>query len=660
MGDGEVSTGSTAGFSVAVIGATPLSYQWRFNGLDILNATNGTHTINPVTTNDAGSYAVVVTNDYGSVTSAPAILTVNSGTAANIVISQIYGGGGNSGSTHRNDYVELFNPGGTAASVAGWSVQYASASGTGWAVANLTGTIPAGGYYLVQLASGGASGTNLPTANVTNTAINISGSNGKLALCTNTTALSGANPVGGVTIADFVGYGTAGAFEGSAAAPGGGNTLAIFRENNGLTDTGDNAADFQTGPPNPRNSGATNPPPATSIDLAITKSHGGTFTQGDTARTYTITVTNVGSLSTTGLVTVVDTLPTGLTATAMTGTGWTITLGTLTATRADALNTNATYPAITLTVTVATNAAANVTNSVSVSTGGDTNTVNNIAKDITSITQTNGGGGGGSYTGVLAGWDTSTLSAYGPSPFTATTSAPNVTVTSLTRGSGVTTTPTAAARGWGGNGFDATTAAAAITANNYVTCGLTANAGYKISFTAIDKFDARRSDNSATNSIIQYQVGGSGFVSVTTNTHPTGSAGFSLGPISLSSITALQNIGPGTNVTFRIVPYNTSNSGGTWYIFDVANSSALDFSITGTVAPLAGPPASAPVLTLFSVVSNQFQFTLTGTTSSNYVIEVSTNLNSGAWSPVSTGAAPILFTEPATNDQRYYRGKIAP
>ena len=656
-----VSTGSTAGFSVAVIGAAPLSYQWRFNGLDILNATNGTHTINPVTTNDAGSYAVVVTNAYGSVTSTPAILTVNSGNAANIVISQIYGGGGNSGANYRNDYVELFNPGGVAASVAGWSVQYASASGTGWSVANLSGTIPAGGYYLVQLGSGGASGTNLPTANVTNTAINISGSNGKVALCTNTTALSGANPVGGVTIADFVGYGTAGAFEGTAAAPGGGNSTAIFRKNNGLTDTGDNAADFQTGPPNPRTSGITNPPPATSIDLAVTKSHSGTFTQGDTARTYIITVTNVGSLSTTGLVTVVDTLPTGLTATAMTGTGWSITLGTLTATRADALATNAAYPAITLTVNVATNAAASVTNSVSVSTGGDTNTLNNTANDITSITQTNGGGGGGSYTGVLAGWDVSTLtnSNYGPSPFAATTNAPNVSVVGLTRGSGVTVVSTSASRTWGGNGFDAASTAAAITANDFATCGLSVSNGFKVSLTSISKFDYRRSNSGPTVGVVQYQVGASGFVSIATNSY-TSTSGASLAAIDLTGIAALQNVGTGTNVTIRIVNHAATASGGNWYIYDLANTTAPDFAISGTVAPLAGPPASAPVLTLFSVVSNQFQFTLTGTTSSNYVIEVSTNLNSGAWSPFSTGAAPILFTEPATNDQRYYRGKIAP
>lgn len=54
------------------------------------------------------------------------------------------------------------------------------------------------------------------------------------------------------------------------------------------------------------------------------------------------------------------------------------------------------------------------------------------------------------------------------------------------------------------------------------------------------------------------------------------------------------------------------------------------------------------------------QFTLTGASSAQYVIEVATNLNVAVWSPVHTGAAPILFTEPATNDHWYYRGRIAP
>ena len=70
-----------------------------------------------------------------------------------IVISQVYGGGGNTGAPYTNDYVELFNRGAVPVSLTGWSVQYASASGTGNFGANpvvtLSGTVPAGGYYLV-------------------------------------------------------------------------------------------------------------------------------------------------------------------------------------------------------------------------------------------------------------------------------------------------------------------------------------------------------------------------------------------------------------------------------------------------------------------------------------------------------------------------------
>ena len=122
-------------------------------------------------------------------------------------------------------------------------------------------------------------------------------------------------------------------------------------------------------------------------DMTITKSHTGNFTQGQIGATYTVTATNSGTASTTGTVTVVDTLPTGLTATALSGTGWTCTLGTLTCTRSDALATSTSYPAITLTVTVANNAAASVTNNVTVSGGGETNAANDTATDPTTVTQ---------------------------------------------------------------------------------------------------------------------------------------------------------------------------------------------------------------------------------------------------------------------------------
>ncbi len=120
-------------------------------------------------------------------------------------------------------------------------------------------------------------------------------------------------------------------------------------------------------------------------DLTIAKGHTGSFFQGQTGATYTITVSNSGSLSTSGTVTVTDTLPTGLTATAISGTGWTCTLSTLTCNRSDALASGAGYPAITLTVNVAGSAPSSVTNTATVAGGGDVNTGNNTANDGTFI-----------------------------------------------------------------------------------------------------------------------------------------------------------------------------------------------------------------------------------------------------------------------------------
>jgi len=123
-------------------------------------------------------------------------------------------------------------------------------------------------------------------------------------------------------------------------------------------------------------------------DPTITKTHAGNFSRGQTGATYTITVSNVGFGPTVGTVTVTDTLPNvnnTLVATAMSGTGWTCNLGTLTCTRSDALASGSSYPAITLTVNVPINIQANVTNTATVSGGGDVNPNNNTATDPTHI-----------------------------------------------------------------------------------------------------------------------------------------------------------------------------------------------------------------------------------------------------------------------------------
>ena len=122
-------------------------------------------------------------------------------------------------------------------------------------------------------------------------------------------------------------------------------------------------------------------------DCTITKTHVGNFVHGTAGNTYTITVSNASpSLPTVGLVTVVDTVPTGETATALSGTGWTCVLLTFTCTRADALAPLSSYPPITLTVTVAAAPPSNTLNQIAtVSGGGEVQTNNDVATDPTTI-----------------------------------------------------------------------------------------------------------------------------------------------------------------------------------------------------------------------------------------------------------------------------------
>jgi len=175
--------------------------------------------------------------------------------AFGIVVSQVFGGGGNSGAPYNADYVELFNRGSSAVDVSGWTVQYATASGTSWQSTPLAGAIPPGGYYLVKLAEGTA-GSPLPAPDATGTT-NLSSSSGKIALVRDAAALTcgatagscSANPL----VEDLIGFGTATDFEGASAAPTLSSTTAAIRGGAGCADTDVNSADFAEGPPAPRN-----------------------------------------------------------------------------------------------------------------------------------------------------------------------------------------------------------------------------------------------------------------------------------------------------------------------------------------------------------------------------------------------------------------------
>ena len=143
--------------------------------------------------------------------------------------------------------------------------------------------------------------------------------------------------------------------------------------------------------------------PASPSDLTLTKTHVGAFIQGQVGATYTLSVANRGTGATTGTVTLTDTLPAGLTATALSGTGWSCSLATVTCTRSDALAPAASYPSVALTVTVAGTAGPSVTNTATVSGGADGDTTNNAASDATTITpDTEAPGAPGTLTAVAA------------------------------------------------------------------------------------------------------------------------------------------------------------------------------------------------------------------------------------------------------------------
>src|SRR5712692_1200494 len=144
------------------------------------------------------------------------------GATSSVVVSQIFAGGGNAGASYTNDFVELLNRGATAVDLTGWTIQYASASSTSWQTTALAGSIGAGRYYLVQLASTASVGLPLPTPDATGTT-NLASAGGKIALVRDATALTCGAVAGSCSSAplveDLVGYGSATDYEGTGPAP---------------------------------------------------------------------------------------------------------------------------------------------------------------------------------------------------------------------------------------------------------------------------------------------------------------------------------------------------------------------------------------------------------------------------------------------------------
>jgi DNA/RNA endonuclease G (NUC1) len=206
-----------------------------------------------------GTGGVLNTSTYLATTPTPGAANVcpTSRPPSDIVISQIYGGGGNSNATFSNDFVELHNLSTTnSVDTLGWTLQYTSAGGVGtWFNKQpLGGIIGPGEYYLIKLGSNDTSvGAALPvTPNIIGS-LNLGATAGKLALVSNGESIAGECPIFNPNVKDFVGYGTtATCSEGATRAPAPSNTTADFRKNFGNTDIDVNGSDFATGTPNPR------------------------------------------------------------------------------------------------------------------------------------------------------------------------------------------------------------------------------------------------------------------------------------------------------------------------------------------------------------------------------------------------------------------------
>lgn len=177
--------------------------------------------------------------------------------SAQIVINEVYPGGGNSGATYNADFVELYNSGGSAVNLTAYKIWYATATGTFNSSVSLTGTIPAAGYYLVQTTNPGTNGVALPTPDQASASPALASTRGNILLTDSTFALGSgfACPAGGTGgVIDRVGYGTGACPENTASSAPGNNSNSIQRTPAG-SDTDNNSVDFVPAAATPQASG---------------------------------------------------------------------------------------------------------------------------------------------------------------------------------------------------------------------------------------------------------------------------------------------------------------------------------------------------------------------------------------------------------------------
>jgi hypothetical protein len=212
---------------------------------------------------------------------------------------------------------------------------------------------------------------------------------------------------------------------------------------------------------------------------------------------------------------------------------------------------------------------------------------------------------------VIAGWETTGLSSYGPSPWAPTTLAANISVVGLTRGAGVGVSGTAAGSTWGGSAWQGQTDLESATAvEAFVTFSFTPAAGFKASLTSVGPYNLRRPSTGPQKSQWQYRVGDGEFVNLgdELSLTSTASGGNNFTGIDLSVIEDLQDIPPGVTVEFRIVNFGASGT-GPWYlnnrstagedlvfngVIEAENPDAPLIEISATGLPVMRTPIDSP------------------------------------------------------------------
>ena len=198
-----------------------------------------------------GGIAALAVVLAGALAAAPAHAAVS--TDAPLLVNEVYGGGGNSGAPFDRDFVELHNPGDTGVALAGYSLQYAAVAGASWQVTPLSGTVPAGGTFVVGQAFGANTAAPDVPVDLEGTNVAMSGTGGKVALVQGVTPLTCGTGCAAVDpVVDLVGWGpTASSYAGSGPAPATTNATSASRDDQ-HTHTADNAADFTVGTPTPQ------------------------------------------------------------------------------------------------------------------------------------------------------------------------------------------------------------------------------------------------------------------------------------------------------------------------------------------------------------------------------------------------------------------------